>query len=247
MWLFVIQHLNFRISSLFQSVEMHSNEWYVPMNIRGIEMRKIFLAGFAIVGFVGLIAGTMIYRDPTWLLPAAERDIVRGAIQKMRTYRPDALEIESALANHEQGRTETVCGSFKTKDNKIWFIGERNSTSIDDFLFSDSEYFHISFWKELCSTETPPDLLENKKQWLLTRAYSDVKSELNDPNSAMFRDVRIFNKNLNSGVCGEVNAKNMFGGYPGYRKFVTTLPGNRLSLYFENGMSFKENWEKHCL
>ncbi len=47
-----------------------------------------------------------------------------------------------------------------------------------------------------------------------------VKATLKDPGSAMFRNVRIGRGLGAPAVCGEVNAKNSFGGYLGYNRFV---------------------------
>lgn len=46
-------------------------------------------------------------------------------------------------------------------------------------------------------------------------AQSQVTSELIDPNSAQFRDMNDFGNY----VCGEVNARNSFGGYTGFQPF----------------------------
>jgi len=46
-------------------------------------------------------------------------------------------------------------------------------------------------------------------------AQSKVTSELIDPASAQFREVTDFG----SHVCGEVNARNSFGGYTGFVRF----------------------------
>ena len=42
-----------------------------------------------------------------------------------------------------------------------------------------------------------------------------VSNELKDPESAQFRNLRINGVDL----CGEVNAKNSFGGYTGFKRF----------------------------
>jgi hypothetical protein len=47
---------------------------------------------------------------------------------------------------------------------------------------------------------------------------------LNDPESARFRKIKaMWRDELGIGVCGELNAKNGFGGYVGYRPFVAVL------------------------
>ena len=50
-----------------------------------------------------------------------------------------------------------------------------------------------------------------------------VKEQLFDPESAQFRNVHEGVERKNGWiVCGEVNGKNRFGGYTGFKKFSTT-------------------------
>jgi hypothetical protein len=44
-----------------------------------------------------------------------------------------------------------------------------------------------------------------------------LESSLNDPASVQYRDIQSFSESV---VCGEYNAKNKFGGYMGFRRFV---------------------------
>ena len=55
---------------------------------------------------------------------------------------------------------------------------------------------------------------------LIKKLSLEVASELNDPSSAQFRNVTL-NRNTRT-VCGEVNAKNAYGGYVGFRWFART-------------------------
>lgn len=48
-------------------------------------------------------------------------------------------------------------------------------------------------------------------------AKEAVKSTLVDPESARWREIRIVRPDF---VCGEVNAKNSFGGYTGFSRFL---------------------------
>jgi len=45
-----------------------------------------------------------------------------------------------------------------------------------------------------------------------------IKGRLKDPTSAEFRNVFV---SSSYAVCGEVNAKNSFGGYSGYVRFIS--------------------------
>lgn len=53
---------------------------------------------------------------------------------------------------------------------------------------------------------------------MIERAEHTVRTRLRDPDSASFRSVFVTPNGLM--VCGEVNAKNGFGGYVGYRAFL---------------------------
>ncbi|WP_141687427.1 hypothetical protein [Pseudomonas putida] len=67
-----------------------------------------------------------------------------------------------------------------------------------------------------------------------------VEGVLKDPSSAEFRNQR--------GLCGEVNSKNSFGGYVGFKKFIAA---SREMVVFENDGrmnpgDFETAWSTHC-
>lgn len=69
---------------------------------------------------------------------------------------------------------------------------------------------------------------------LKRKATDLIARGLLDPDSAKFQNVRVVNKFL---VCGEVNAKNQFGGYVGYQPF----------FYIDTGDSvFSGTQHPHC-
>lgn len=52
-------------------------------------------------------------------------------------------------------------------------------------------------------------------------ALRDLRLAFNDPDSVQVREVRVVLDEFRiPGVCGEVNAKNKFGGYTGFRPFM---------------------------
>lgn len=54
-------------------------------------------------------------------------------------------------------------------------------------------------------------------------------SELRDPSSAQFRNVeKIVQPDGGTGVCGEINGKNAYGGYAGFTRFV--VDGSRVLI-----------------
>lgn len=65
-----------------------------------------------------------------------------------------------------------------------------------------------------------------------------VLSSLKDPNSAQFQNVK--------GYCGEVNAKNGFGGYIGFKRFYVS--GNQAVFETEdNLLDFENEWRTRCI
>ena len=66
----------------------------------------------------------------------------------------------------------------------------------------------------------PVSSLANEENSLIEEAKTKVKSILRDPDSAKFQNLRVvINSKAIESVCGEVNARNAFGGYTGFSKF----------------------------
>ncbi len=71
-------------------------------------------------------------------------------------------------------------------------------------------------------------------------AREGIMPRLHDPEAAKFRNQR--------GACGEVNAKNLFGAYTGYKRFMYGGPD---MIFIENDPAlddgaFEEAWEQLC-
>ena len=90
----------------------------------------------------------------------------------------------------------------------------------------------------------PPEVIRlHEEQRILAnmqvRAEGFVKLNLKDPESATFRNQR--------GACGEVNAKNSFGGFIGYRRYIAA---NEALVLIEGDTvppdQFSELWRQSC-
>ncbi|MBJ2292674.1 MAG: hypothetical protein JJK56_26930 [Pseudomonas sp.] len=68
------------------------------------------------------------------------------------------------------------------------------------------------------------------------KARDEVKRNLNDSASAEFRGEKVYRLRDNTVVCGEVNAKNSYGGYAGFSKYVVEGVGTRPVAKFGEGM-----------
>lgn len=73
------------------------------------------------------------------------------------------------------------------------------------------------------SKELTAYLAENGEEAAVKKATASVANSLKDPSSAQFRNVRIASYKGGSVVCGEVNGKNSYGGYVGFRPFVAGI------------------------
>lgn len=71
-----------------------------------------------------------------------------------------------------------------------------------------------------------------------------VKGVLKDPDSAEFRGFFPGESNGNAIGCGEVNSKNTFGGYTGFKRYVSA-GGDAVGLEGETP-GFEEAWNTFC-
>lgn len=85
----------------------------------------------------------------------------------------------------------------------------------------------------------------NGEASFITEARANLVRDFKDPPAAVFRDERISTRSLGMPVlCGEVNGKNSYGAYTGYKRFVATTTPKQLAM--EGGLDFFEIWDNHC-
>jgi len=72
------------------------------------------------------------------------------------------------------------------------------------------------------ASETKLFLEKNGTEKTITTAQEHIKKGMKDPDSAKFQNARLVDFDKGAVVCGEVNAKNSYGGYVGYRPFVAS-------------------------
>lgn len=64
----------------------------------------------------------------------------------------------------------------------------------------------------------------------ISEAQNAVARTLSDPKSADFSNDRVAGSGDRQLVCGEVNAKNSFGGYVGFRRYAYRIQSKRISI-----------------
>lgn len=70
------------------------------------------------------------------------------------------------------------------------------------------------------ATETRLFFEKNGPEKTIAAAQDAAKKGLKDPDSAKFQKLRIADFEGGKVVCGEINAKNSYGGYVGYKPFI---------------------------
>jgi hypothetical protein len=89
-----------------------------------------------------------------------------------------------------------------------------------------------------------PTLAQDKNE-AIRRAQDAVREKLKDPSSAQFKDVAYFQSGSLDVVCGQVNAKNAYGGYSGFREFLALNKVALIRMGF-NRKIFDEAWDHFC-
>ena len=70
------------------------------------------------------------------------------------------------------------------------------------------------------SASVKADLAKETPQQIVEKGKKTIADILKDPESAQFRKVRLVQYLDGAVVCGEINAKNSYGGYVGFSDFV---------------------------
>ena len=73
-----------------------------------------------------------------------------------------------------------------------------------------------------------------------------LRDSMKDPGSVEFRNVRESIYQGDAYVCGEVNAKNGFGAYVGYKRFVSTKFGYDIHIDSPDDTLFRPKWNTFC-
>lgn len=74
-----------------------------------------------------------------------------------------------------------------------------------------------------------------------------VRARLKDPDSAEFRNVGYYSGGPGMAVCGEVNAKNSFGGYSGFERFVALGEDTAFLESDTSASEFQDAWNQLCI
>lgn len=117
---------------------------------------------------------------------------------------------------------EVICSVGKTS-------GEIEQVKVGTTLLGKEELRQAAA-KNKAAREERDRIANGDHAEFVQRAKRSVSDQFKDPDSAKFRDLYLANKGLPT-LCGEVNAKNSYGAYVGYRGFFY----NSVSSYIDDG------------
>lgn len=109
---------------------------------------------------------------------------------------------------------------------------------------------------QVAATRHTEQAVKRRDDVVVRELTEAVKRSLKDPNSAQFRDIHVASHETKCGtaveaICGQVNARNAFGGYVGFRPFLayqstcTDDPGTKTEMVGEISQDgLREIWDK---
>ncbi len=110
---------------------------------------------------------------------------------------------------------------------------------------SISAKLHEDEYKAASTQEKQDYLLDKNKQDIFIWNTKDyVRSRLKDASSAQFKNVFYSKASGTHVVCGQVNSKNAYGGYVGYKYFVSGSP--ELTFFEDEVDDFAKIWNELC-
>lgn len=81
-----------------------------------------------------------------------------------------------------------------------------------------------------------------KAKALMAAGKVSIVRQMKDPSSVQFRSLSVTRDTF---LCGELNAKNSYGGYVGFKKFITD-GGPDLNSFDDGSLAFHRYWLSSC-
>lgn len=122
------------------------------------------------------------------------------------------------------GGHELVCSvNLATRAiERIW--ADQHTYTLDEYNISEP----VRKTRSALASKDAELIASGRSDVFVRDAKRAITDNFKDPDSALFRDLFLSNKAVPT-LCGEVNAKNSYGGYVGYRRFFF----NRIASYVE--------------
>lgn len=86
----------------------------------------------------------------------------------------------------------------------------------------------------------------NQQLWIV-KSHDGIRARMKDPDSAEFRNSRFYSGGPAPAVCGEVNAKNSFGGFTGFERFIASGEDTAFVASDSTPSEFQTAWDQLCV
>ena len=162
-------------------------------------------------------------------------------------YSPLTTEQMKAINNSAERKLEIAQERMKTlklEINNTGYSEEKAAAYINarcEFL-RESEYLYLDYVAVPCHVKTA--FLREPKADYISRANAVLVQNFKDPESVKFRNISLSLTDVPI-VCGEVNGKNSYGGYTGFKKYYTTDTKDFSGVDDGSG-KFSIIWDRYC-
>lgn len=96
------------------------------------------------------------------------------------------------------------------------------------------------------ASEDPLADVGNQQIWIV-KSHDGIRARMKDPDSAEFRNSRFYSGGPAPAVCGEVNAKNSFGGFTGFERFIASGEDTAFVASDSTPSEFQTAWDQLCV
>ena len=163
------------------------------------------------------------------------------------SYSPLTAEKMSAINNASQRNLASAQEEMQALKSEAKRNGysEENAAKYSKarcVFLRESEYLYSDYSNIPCYVNTL--ILKEPEAGYISRANSTLVQDFKDPDSVKFRNIFLSQIDVPI-VCGEVNAKNSYGGYTGFKKYYATDTKNFGKVDDGSG-KFTEIWERYC-
>ncbi|NDP40593.1 MAG: hypothetical protein GZ093_17965 [Rhodoferax sp.] len=162
-------------------------------------------------------------------------------------YRPLTTEQMKAIDNSAETKLAIAQERMKTLRLEISNIGYSEEKATEyinarcEFL-RESEYLYSDYASVPCYVKTA--FLREPKVDYINRANATLIQNFKDPESVKFRNISLSLVDVPI-VCGEVNGKNSYGGYTGFKKYYATDTKDFGGVDDGSGR-FSTIWDRYC-
>lgn len=193
-------------------------------------------------GFFGFAALVAIQSGLFWAAILSLAASLLGLPQPWRLL----AERGVALSNGKKATLSFVFGwiALFVLGDSIQNTPEGKVQAIEAKLIADAEA-----QKKAARDEADGGYAEKTQQQVFIKISQEaIQGRLKDPDSAEFRNVEFYSDGPAPVACGEVNAKNGFGGYTGFEWFIAS--GTQLAILASDMQSpteMQSMWAKMCV